>query len=222
MVVGLLGRKVGMTQIFDPTGQVIPVTVIQAGPCHVLQVRTRAAGRLRSGSTGVSGQAPSSCQPRRSRPRRQARQQAAEAAARRRASKPLPKADCEPQAIRSRIPRRRRRPPGRPGIEGRHLRGDQGRRRGRHQQGPRHRRRDEAAPFPRPAGLRTASRRCTATPARSACNTDPHHVFKGRRMAGHYGRRTPHRPQSQGGPGRRWKTICCWSAARCPGPTAAT
>jgi large subunit ribosomal protein L3 len=40
MVVGLLGRKVGMTQIFDPTGRVIPATVIQAGPCHVLQVRT--------------------------------------------------------------------------------------------------------------------------------------------------------------------------------------
>ena len=40
MTVGLLGRKVGMTQIFDKTGQVTPVTVIQAGPCHVLQVRT--------------------------------------------------------------------------------------------------------------------------------------------------------------------------------------
>ncbi len=42
MAVGLLGRKVGMTQIYDPTGQVIPVTVIQAGPCHVLQVKTEA------------------------------------------------------------------------------------------------------------------------------------------------------------------------------------
>jgi large subunit ribosomal protein L3 len=41
MSVGLLGRKVGMTQIFDPTGQVIPVTVIQAGPCHVLQLKTQ-------------------------------------------------------------------------------------------------------------------------------------------------------------------------------------
>ena len=40
MAVGLLGRKVGMTQIYDPTGKVIPVTVIQAGPCHVLQVKT--------------------------------------------------------------------------------------------------------------------------------------------------------------------------------------
>ncbi|NLF09569.1 MAG: 50S ribosomal protein L3, partial [Pirellulaceae bacterium] len=30
-----------MTQIFDSVGQVIPVTVIQAGPCHVLQLRTK-------------------------------------------------------------------------------------------------------------------------------------------------------------------------------------
>lgn len=41
MAAGLLGRKVGMTQIFDSVGQVIPVTVIQAGPCHVLQLRTK-------------------------------------------------------------------------------------------------------------------------------------------------------------------------------------
>ena len=40
MDIGLLGRKVGMTQIYDPSGNVIPVTVIQAGPCHVLQLKT--------------------------------------------------------------------------------------------------------------------------------------------------------------------------------------
>jgi large subunit ribosomal protein L3 len=40
MVKGILGRKVGMTQIFDEAGKVIPVTVIEAGPCRVLQVRT--------------------------------------------------------------------------------------------------------------------------------------------------------------------------------------
>ena len=40
MAVGLLGRKVGMTQIYDETGRVIPVTVLQVGPCHVLQVKT--------------------------------------------------------------------------------------------------------------------------------------------------------------------------------------
>jgi len=40
MAKGLLGRKVGMTQVFDEAGKAIPVTVIEAGPCHVLQVRT--------------------------------------------------------------------------------------------------------------------------------------------------------------------------------------
>jgi len=40
MAAGILGRKVGMTQIFDETGKAIPVTVIEAGPCHVLQIRT--------------------------------------------------------------------------------------------------------------------------------------------------------------------------------------
>src|SRR5512141_2515228 len=37
---GIIGKKVGMTQIFDERGDVIPVTVIQAGPCFVTQVRT--------------------------------------------------------------------------------------------------------------------------------------------------------------------------------------
>jgi large subunit ribosomal protein L3 len=37
---GILGRKVGMTQVYDETGNVIPVTVIEAGPCSVLQLRT--------------------------------------------------------------------------------------------------------------------------------------------------------------------------------------
>jgi large subunit ribosomal protein L3 len=40
MALGLLGRKVGMTQIFDEAGTAIPVTVIEAGPCRVLQLRT--------------------------------------------------------------------------------------------------------------------------------------------------------------------------------------
>jgi large subunit ribosomal protein L3 len=41
MVQGLLGRKVGMTQIFAEDGRVVPVTVIEAGPCYVTQVRTK-------------------------------------------------------------------------------------------------------------------------------------------------------------------------------------
>ncbi|MBE3585270.1 50S ribosomal protein L3 [Desulfofundulus thermocisternus] len=37
---GILGRKVGMTQIFNDAGQAIPVTVIEAGPCVVVQKKT--------------------------------------------------------------------------------------------------------------------------------------------------------------------------------------
>ena len=39
-VVGILGRKVGMTQIFSEEGKIVPVTVVEAGPCDVLQIRT--------------------------------------------------------------------------------------------------------------------------------------------------------------------------------------
>lgn len=41
MSVGILGTKVGMTQIFDEAGIAIPVTVVQAGPCTVTQVKTQ-------------------------------------------------------------------------------------------------------------------------------------------------------------------------------------
>lgn len=40
MAIGILGRKVGMTQLYDESGAVVPVTVIEAGPCDVLQIRT--------------------------------------------------------------------------------------------------------------------------------------------------------------------------------------
>ncbi len=40
MSVGLLGRKIGMTQVYAEDGVIVPVTVIEAGPCVVLQVRT--------------------------------------------------------------------------------------------------------------------------------------------------------------------------------------
>ena len=39
MLKGLIGKKVGMTQIFDDAGSAIPVTLIEAGPCYVTQVR---------------------------------------------------------------------------------------------------------------------------------------------------------------------------------------
>lgn len=40
MAIGLLGKKIGMTQVYDENGVAVPVTVIQAGPCAVLQIRT--------------------------------------------------------------------------------------------------------------------------------------------------------------------------------------
>jgi large subunit ribosomal protein L3 len=40
MSVGLIGKKVGMTQLFDESGKVVPVTVIEAGPCPVVQRKT--------------------------------------------------------------------------------------------------------------------------------------------------------------------------------------
>ena len=40
MVTGIIGRKVGMTQVFDPDGRVHPATVIKAGPCVVVQAKS--------------------------------------------------------------------------------------------------------------------------------------------------------------------------------------
>ena len=40
MIKGIIGKKIGMTQIFDENGNVIPVTVIEAGPCTVVQKKT--------------------------------------------------------------------------------------------------------------------------------------------------------------------------------------
>src|SRR5437867_1849875 len=37
---GLLGRKIGMTQVYDSEGRVVPVTVLSVGPCTVVKVRT--------------------------------------------------------------------------------------------------------------------------------------------------------------------------------------
>lgn len=42
MSIGLLGNKIGMTQIFDETGNIIPVTIVKVGPCVVTQIKTKA------------------------------------------------------------------------------------------------------------------------------------------------------------------------------------
>ena len=60
---GIVGKKIGMTQIFTEDGRLIPVTVIQAGPCPVVQkktVETTAMKRFRSVSTLTPRTAPRS------------------------------------------------------------------------------------------------------------------------------------------------------------------
>ena len=41
MAVGLLGNKIGMTQIFDESGNIIPVTILKVGPCIITQIKTQ-------------------------------------------------------------------------------------------------------------------------------------------------------------------------------------
>lgn len=45
-MIGILGKKLGMTQFFQPDGTWVPVTVIQAGPCKVLQVKVKETSEL--------------------------------------------------------------------------------------------------------------------------------------------------------------------------------
>jgi large subunit ribosomal protein L3 len=59
MVRGILGRKLGMTQIFDERGELVPVTVVQAGPCVVVQVKTQAKDGYDAAQIGlVEGKPP--------------------------------------------------------------------------------------------------------------------------------------------------------------------
>jgi large subunit ribosomal protein L3 len=55
MTFGILGKKLGMTQIFREDGTCIPVTVVQAGPCKVLQVKTVTAAEQPEGHRTIAG-----------------------------------------------------------------------------------------------------------------------------------------------------------------------
>ncbi len=64
MVTGIIGRKVGMTQVFDADGTVHPATVIQAGPCVVVQAKTVETDGYAAVQLGlVEGQAPTANKP---------------------------------------------------------------------------------------------------------------------------------------------------------------
>ena len=58
MVNGLIGKKVGMTQLFDEQGNHIPVTVLQAGPCMVVGLRTTATDGYQAAQIGLVEQIP--------------------------------------------------------------------------------------------------------------------------------------------------------------------
>jgi large subunit ribosomal protein L3 len=185
MVVGLLGRKVGMTQIFDPTGQVVPVTVIEAGPCHVLQVRTEQKDGYAAVQLGYRDKA-------RRLATRAARGQVAKLDSKRQKRRAaagveaVAKADCEPQCFVREFRGASE------GVEvGQEVKVDVfsqvpavdviGTTKGRGTAGvmKRHGFHGQRASH----GVKKVHRHCGSI----GCNTDPHHVIKGRRMAGHYG-----------------------------------
>ena len=58
MVKALLGKKIGMTQIFDEEGTLVPVTVLQVGPCSVVQLKTDASGSHRAVQIGFGDRKP--------------------------------------------------------------------------------------------------------------------------------------------------------------------
>lgn len=61
MKAALLGTKVGMTRVFAEDGAAIPVTVIQAGPCHVMQVKTQSSDGYEAVQLGYVDTKPSRC-----------------------------------------------------------------------------------------------------------------------------------------------------------------
>ncbi len=174
-----------MTQVFDPTGQIIPVTVIQAGPCHVLQVKTAAHDGYEAVQLGYLDK-----------PRRLASRSARGHVARLESKRqkrrtaagvqPVAKAACEPQRFVREF---------RVATEGlavgQQLRVDHlaeikavdvtGITKGRGTAGvmKRHHFSGQRASH----GVKKVHRH----PGSIGMNTDPHHVFKGHRMAGHLG-----------------------------------
>src|SRR5271169_1304507 len=52
-VTGILGKKVGMTQVFDEKGDVHPITVLQAGPCVITQLKTLANDGYEAAQIGL-------------------------------------------------------------------------------------------------------------------------------------------------------------------------
>jgi large subunit ribosomal protein L3 len=185
MTVGILGRKVGMTQVFDPSGKVVPVTVIEAGPCKVLQVKTKDRDGYEAVQLGYMDQ-------RRNLASRSARGHVAKLESKRSKQRAaagvlaVPKADCEAKKFvrefRSSVD----------GYQvGQEIKVDifsdilavdvSGISKGRGTAGAmkRHNFAGQRATH----GVKKVHRHVGSI----GMNTDPHHVFKGHRMAGHMG-----------------------------------
>ena len=65
MVIGLLGNKIGMTQIFDESGNIIPVTILKVGPCIITDIKTKEKDgydSIQLGYGNVSSKSLSQCQ----------------------------------------------------------------------------------------------------------------------------------------------------------------
>jgi large subunit ribosomal protein L3 len=94
---GLLGYKVGMTQVFNDDGSIEPVTVIEVGPCPVLQLRTKEADGYHAVQMGFKDK------PRKNARRSEQGHVASKLQSKRKDARTkggvqlLPKADCEPQ-----------------------------------------------------------------------------------------------------------------------------
>src|SRR6266542_3772264 len=97
MALGLIGLKVGMTQVFAADGTVEPVTVLQVGPCPVLQIRTPDRDGYSAVQLGFQDK------PRKNATRPEQGHVAAGLKSKRKEARQkagvqlLPKADCEPQ-----------------------------------------------------------------------------------------------------------------------------
>ena len=197
MRVGLLGRKVGMTQIYQDDGTVVPVTVLECGPCTVLQVRTEERDGYHAWQLGFVDK------------KRKSATQAERGHAR--------KVNAEPK----RYVREVRQDGPTEVSEGQTLTVELFNqvaqcRRDRHQQGTGLRGRHEAARLPRAAGL--ARRQAHAPPPRllgPQCRpgADP----EGHPQAGAIRPRAGHRPQPRGRAGRPGQQLALDQRRR-PGP----
>ena len=167
MTKGIIGKKLGMTQIFNEKGQVVPVTVIQAGPCVVVMRKTVARDGYEAVQVGF-----------------------VDPQGGKRASKPE-KGHCEKHGVApvrvlrelkieaSRPPQGRRQHPGWP------VRGEEQDPRHRHQQGQGLRRRHEAAPLR--GGRASHGSMFHRAPGSIGASSYPSRVWPGIRMGGQMG-----------------------------------